>query len=275
MNSFRLDSVVSIAATCAVCLVLAAAAPAQEFRVDTELFENQEKQPSLQTLTIFTDGAAGTIYDFLLTEPREVIVYDPLRGRFTLLDESRQVKATVTTDELFQVIVGLQAHAAKEKNALLAFCAEPHFEITERKIDQGGPAQVELKLAGKPLTYVAVGQRPQRPEAARAYRHFADWCARLNVTRGYLPPGARLELNKALAERELMPLDITLTFPPTSPWGKKKELRSEHRVNWSLSGEDRKKIAKAGEMLATYAVVSYEDYKSGGSKPPANKQARK
>jgi hypothetical protein len=29
---------------------------------------------------------------------------------------------------------------------------------------------VQITLTGKPLTYVAIGQRPQQPEAVRPYR---------------------------------------------------------------------------------------------------------
>ena len=78
----------------AVLAGLPTIAPAQEFRVDTELFENQDKKPYLQTLTIFADGV---VYDFQLTDPAETTVFDARRGHFTLLDESRHVKASVTT----------------------------------------------------------------------------------------------------------------------------------------------------------------------------------
>src|SRR5947209_1284709 len=47
---------------------LAAGAEGQEFRVDTEVFQNQDKKPILEQLTIFADD--GTIYDFRLTEPQ-------------------------------------------------------------------------------------------------------------------------------------------------------------------------------------------------------------
>src|SRR5262245_48834088 len=85
-------------------LVALATVEAQEFRVDSEVFAGQEKQPFLETLTIFTSGIA---YDFQLTQPREITVFDPGRGRFTMLDETRQVKAVVTTADLFQFTIDL------------------------------------------------------------------------------------------------------------------------------------------------------------------------
>src|SRR5207249_4131498 len=176
-------------------------ASGQAFRVDTEVFQNQDKKPILEQLTIF--AADGTIYDFRLTEPQEVTVLDLRRGVCTLLDESRQVKSTVTTQELIDFSFALETHAAQSKNSLLAFCAAPKFETAEKDIDRNGQATIELRLIAKPLTYVVEGQRPQRPEAVKAYRQFADWCALLNATNaapGNRPSGARLAVNQALAE---------------------------------------------------------------------------
>jgi hypothetical protein len=250
---------------------LPVAAAGQDFRVDTELFENQEKEPFLATLTIF---ANGVVYDFRETEPRETTVFDPRHGQFTLLDESRQVKAIVTTQELLDFTLALETHAAQEKDRLFAFCAAPQFETTDRPIERNGQSLTEVKLAGESLTYVAEGQQPPRAEAIRAYRHFADWCARLNATRpGGLPPGARLALNQALAERELIPLEVMRTTLGVR--NKKLELKSQHRFNWTLSGKDRKKIEHAGDMMATYQAVGYDDYRNPLSKDAAARQARK
>jgi len=249
-------------------------APAQEFRVDTELFENQDKEPFLEQLTVF--AADGVIYDFRLTEPRETTVFDSRNGRFTLLDESRRAKATVTTQELLQFCLALETHAAQDRDRLFAFCATPQFETTEKEIEENGQTLVELRLAAKPLIYIAHGQRPQRPEAVKSYRQFADWCARLNATRpGNLPPAARLALNQALAERELLPLEITRTIPPSGPLGKKLEIKSQHRLNWALAGEDRKKIDRAGTMMATFQAVSYDEYRGVQDKPAETKQAKR
>ena len=124
--------------------------------------------------------------------------------------------------------LALDAHAAEDKDRLFAFCALPKFDITEKPVEENGLSLIEVTLAGKPLSYVARGIKPQQAEATRAYRQFADWCARLNATRGgNLPPGARLALNQALADRDLVPLQITRTIPAAGPFGKKLEVRSE------------------------------------------------
>jgi hypothetical protein len=249
---------------------LPVAAEGQDFRVDTELFANQEKEPLLATLTIFADGV---VYDFRETQPRETTIFDPRHGRFTLLDESRQVKSIVMTQELLDFTLALQKHAAEGKDRLFAFCAAPHFETTDRPIQRNGQSLTEIKLSSDSLTYVAEGQQPPRAEAVRAYRHFADWCARLNATTpGNLPPDARLVLDQALAERNLVPLEVTRTITER---GKTREHKSQHRFNWTLSGEDRKKIERAGDLMATYQIVSYDDYRNPPPQDAITRQARK
>ncbi len=255
----------------AVCLVnccLASAAGANDFRVDTEFFVGEEKQPVLETLTIF---AGGIVYDFRWTEPREITVFDPVHGRFTLLDENQHIKAIVLTQELLDVSLQLETEAAKQKG-LVAFCARPDFQQSESPVVQHGQALTELRFASKPLTYVVLGQKAQQPEAAKAYRQFADWCARLNMTHaGNLPAAARLVVNQTLGEKELLPLEVTRTIPLST---KTNVVRSEHRFNWTLSGEDQKRIERAGNLMAQFEVVSYERYRSGPENA-LNKQARR
>ncbi len=263
---------------CLALIVGATTASAEglEFRVDTELFRSDDKKPILEQLTIFT--ADGTVYDFSLTTPKETMVFDPRNGRFTLLEETRQVKAIVTTQELINFALALENEAAKEHDPLFAFCASPHFETTDKDINHNGQPMTELRLAAKPLSYTAIGLKAEKPDAAKAYRHFADWCARLNSSRGgNLPSNARLVLNDKLAERALLPFEVTRTIPATKPLGKKLDLKSKHLVNWALADTDRKKIEAASDMIAKFPVVSYQEYLSGGAKaapPPAN-QARR
>src|SRR5262249_41172223 len=149
------------------------------------------------------------------------------------------------------------------KDQLLAF-VKPQFQIAADEITDNGQKQTRLTLTSKSLEYSALGQQPQRPEAAAIYRSFADWYARLNATLpGNLPAGARLPLNEALAERKLLPLEITRTVTLSGALGKKVEVvRSQHRVNWAIAGKDRSEIERAGEYITIFETVSYNEYRS-------------
>jgi hypothetical protein len=258
----------------AIALLAAAAAAAtgQEFRIDTELFVGNQKEPAAETLTLFT---GGIIYDFLLTKPEEVTMFDPHRGRFTLLDPVRRLKCGISTQQVLDYSLALDAHAAEGKNPLFAFAASPKFSTTADAYEQNGQKLLRLTLVGKPLEYSVVARKPERPEAVRAFRNFADWFARLNAMGpGNLPAGARLEVNKAIAERDLIPLEITRTIPAAHVLAAKSEVRSRHLVTWSLSGEDRKRIERAGTHLAEFRSVTFDEYRSTTSAPQPQ-QARR
>ena len=95
---------------------------------------------------------------------------------------------------------------------------------------------------------------------------YEHWTPGLTFRLEYLGSDAR--------GHELLPLEITRTIPPDRPLGKKLETRSQHRVNWALSGEDQKKIDHAGDMMATFQLISYDEY-CGVGKPAPAKQAKR
>ena len=250
--------------------MIAAAAGGQDFRVDNELFIGKEREPAVETLTIFTDGL---VYDFVLTEPREVVILDAQRSRFSLLDESRQVRTVLSTQELMDFTLALETHAVQAKDPLFSFAAKPQFQTTEKVTGDAAQQTIELKLSGKPIEYVVQAHRVERPDAAKIYRHFADWYARLNASRpGNLPAGARLALNEELGRRDLLPLEVVRTVTPANPLARKVEIKSRHLVNWTLSGEDRRRIERASDNLATFRAVSYDEYR-GINRKPAGQQA--
>ena len=136
----------------------------QDFRVDTEVFFDQEKEPAVEALTIFSDGR---VYDFLISQ-QEIVVFDPPRGQFILLDESRRIKAIVRTEELMEVTLELETHAVQSKSPELAFAARPNFETTSEEVKENGQDLVRLTLAGKPLTYTALGHEAAAPRSCKA-----------------------------------------------------------------------------------------------------------
>jgi hypothetical protein len=255
----------------AVIAVVVAVAPpnvvtGQEFRIDTEIFVGDEKEPASETLTIFSQGI---VYDFLLTGPEEITLLDTVRGRFTLLDPARKQRCSLSVQDVLQQSLSLEAHAIESKDALFAFAATPRFETAAEEATENGQPVVRLSFVARPLEYAVRARPSDRPEVVAAFRCFADQFARLNALRpGHLPPAARLEVNKALAERKLLPLEITRTITPANPLGKKLVVRSRHLANWTLSGEDRKKIDRAGTYLAEFAAVGFEEYRTASSQPP-------
>lgn len=262
---------------CSLAITLAgsATAAAQDFRVDTEIFADKEKEPFVETLTLFADGR---VYDFLLTEPKEITIFDPQRGTFTLLAPNLKLKTVITTQEVLECCLALNTHAAQSGNSLFAFAAQPEFAVTEEAVPSNGETLSQVTLTAHPITYAAVGKKPTQADAARAFRQFADGFARLNAIRpGNLPPEPRLKLNAELADRGLLPTEITRIITPSNPLTKLLEHRSRHLVNWTLSRTDRGRIEQAGGYLTAsdFRTVDFGDYCAADRQPAAEQQTKR
>jgi hypothetical protein len=225
---------------------------AEDFRVDTDVFlEDNAEEPIAETLTLFS---RGIVYDFILSGSEEITIFDVDRGNLVLLDTERQMKTSLTTQELLSLSAKMKVLVEGEKLAEVFF---PEF-VTQFDVD--GP---QLVLTSPRLTYRVTATRPKLATAAERFRQFADWYARLNALRpGNMPPFARLELNSALADRELVPEEIEREVVLEGRFANKKtRVRSKHSFVWLLSGTDRKRIEKADRLRAEYSpAVSLAEY---------------
>jgi hypothetical protein len=224
------------------------AAWAEDFRVETDVFVGKQKDPVAAYLTLFS---GKTIYDFVLMEPKQVTVFDTVRGRFILLDVTSSLKTELKLQEIEAFHAELRERAAER--------GEPLFPVNvQYSFVEEGEWHV---LQGEALEYRARGVVPKHTGAAEQYRMFADWYAQLNSMRpGNPPPYARMELNKTLAEHNLMPEEIQRTlvvgrFPP-----RKAEARTRHLLNWMLSEQDKKQISRVGDQMQQFRSVSPQEF---------------
>ena len=220
----------------------------QEFRVETDVFVDPEKEPVVETLTIFSNGI---VYDFLLSGVEEITFFDREKKRLVLMDTKREVKTELTTDSILSFIAQMKAHMVDSR---------PQFLV-------GKAAQVHdgddgwLELSNDRVTYRVKGVSPKEDDAARQFQQFADWYARLNAMRHNLPPFFRIHLNSVLASKGLIPKTIERTIVSKRGLTETKQtLRSRHLTNWRLSVTDRRMIDRAATNLATYRTISFRDY---------------
>lgn len=249
---------------------LAANSAAQSYRMETDVYVTGRKQPECQTLTLVTDGL---VYDFLTTFPpenpkgelTEVVVFNLSSGRVVLLDVKRSVKTVLTTDQILQLTASIKTNVPAN-NAVFQFAANPQFETKFSELDN------QLTLSSETMTYRVEGVKPDKAGAVGSYQEFADWSARLNSCRpGNLPPHARMELSKQLADRGLIPQKIHRTIVVPGRFGNKKlEVESRHMVNWGLSTKDHKRIETVGEQINTFEPVPFQVF-TGVDKVAAKK----
>lgn len=221
---------------------------AQDFRVETDVFIGKSTEPAAQYLTLFY---AGRVYDFALEGPPEITVFDVTRGRFLLLDTERQVKTELTTRDVDAFHERLRDRALERNDALF----DTNFQYT---FDANGNWHV---LTSGSIEYRAQGAKGKYESAAQQYRIFADGYARLNAMRpGNPPPYARLELNRILAEHQLVPETVERAVTAGRITPRKLVARTVHHVNWRLSAPDHKRIERVGDQLASFRAVSYPEF---------------
>src|SRR5262245_19367889 len=104
--------------------MLSASANAEDFRIETRVYEGKSKDVVSKNLKLFR---TVVVYDYL-SDPPQVAIFDKTRGRFKLLDPVRKVRTEVSTETVLEVSQELQLKAAKAPTAFLKFAAHPTFE---------------------------------------------------------------------------------------------------------------------------------------------------
>jgi hypothetical protein len=231
---------------------VAAAALAEDFRIETKVFVGKEEEPISRSTTLFR---GGVVYDFL-DEPEQIAVFrnrgGGQPGRFILLDPKRRVKTELTTDQLAGAMNKLKNWAARQRDPYLKFAANPTFEESfDRETGQ-------LLLASHEASYT-IETEAADAHSTNEYREFLDWYSKLNtLIHAGPPPEPRLEVNAALARYQVLPVKVELARK-----GEKEKLRAEHDFAWLLSKNDLGKIDDASAAVVAYRQVDNEQYLEG------------
>ena len=242
-----------------VVTLLSAATPCigQEFRIYTKVYDdsavvagtNQEATIVARSLTLFH---AGRVYDYMRSVG-EVTIFEPMQNRFTILNTDRQISTVVHTDEIKHLmqtarrvtserITELRKQNPQSRTAkMLAFQLQPAFR------DNFDRKTKTLSLVSPYIRY-DVRIESVTKKHAKTYRHYADWIHQLNFVLHprVLLPQPRLALNKFLAEKQALPLQVKLqvNMQPSL------HLRAEHRIHWKFDRKDRAMINVWNRLLS-------------------------
>lgn len=226
------------------CLLPASAA---DFRIETRVYAAGEDEPASESVTLFTGGAA---YDFRDSDDR-VTVFRPGQadkaGRFILLDTVREVRTEIGADRVAIATTKLRRWATTHEDRFLRFTGDPSFDESF-DADTG-----ELRMTSKLMSYRLVTMPVASREAMKELRAFLDAYAQLHtLLEAGLPPAPRMLVNEALANHDVVPLEIELYSGPIDD---EPDLRAEHLVTWILSRGDRNRIEQTNRRLSEYTAV--------------------
>lgn len=234
-------------------ITTAAAVQAQtEFRVETDLFLGDEKEPFHQTTTLFSGGVA---YD-LPHGQNVVTMVDPKRNRIVLLDKQRRKQTNIDIDDLTKLIENAKTGATGILGQVIA-----DAQLVE-------VAEDSLTVGQSLLRYEATLQ-PSSGECAAEYAAFANASAMLNGGRDPAAlPYARLLLNEAILQKNKLPKEITKTVMLTKV---PQVSRSILHANFRLSKDDQLSINEIGTMLASFEKIPQREFFNPASPVAASK----
>ncbi len=235
-----------------IVLGRAGATCGDDFRIENAVYVGDQKEPSSQSTTIFS---GGVVYDCLKTPP-ETVVFDKTTGQFVLLNLTRRVRAELSTGEVAAFIERLQPLAARSKDPLVKFLAEPKFQ------EQAGQTG-ELSLSSPLISYRLTLVPETNPSVVEQYHEFCDWYARLKtlLVPGSLPPFGRLLVNAAMAQQHAIASQVLVTLPAGKGAKLQTTIRSEHRLLRPLEPADLQRVAQAREFMGNFKLLSFDQYR--------------
>jgi hypothetical protein len=243
------------------CLLGASAVPlwCQEFRIETQVYLKNRAKPISENLTLFSESM---VYDFLFdadvhSKIAEIVILDLSKNRFVLLDPQRELKLEIDEADLGQLVSALKTSEAwREK---YPFLLDPKFTT------QYDESAERLELNSKYVTYAAKLEAPLKSNAFPAFGQYLDASARLNATDPQkLPPFARLELNREIKARRMIPMEVEMEMDlPNDGLGTWNiSITSKHSVIWQLSKTDHERIEAANRDWTQFRTAKLAEYRN-------------
>ena len=228
-----------------------------EFKILNQVFAGEPgtgNQPNSTVLTLFQ---GPRVFDFRFSragEICEIVVFDNKTRGFTLLDVERKIRLKVDNLQLMRVLDGMRNELKESpKVQHLLFEDVQEFFDDEKQL---------IEVASDRIKYEVEGHRPEQDLVLAAYLRFLDNYTLLGVTDPRrIPPFARMRLNRAIKKYGIVPSLVKLTTLDSS--GQIELLAtSRHRLELSLTKEDRSRIELARKYWVEFRQVDLTYYRS-------------
>lgn len=244
---------------------------AQGLRVSTNVYDistSDGKTPPQVVSTSLTLIHNGRVYDYVHSAD-EVVIFDPVGRKFTVLNTKRNLATRPTFDEIRHLLESLRPKTedyineqrasgnpdARRVAESLQFQLDPQFK------NSFDPMKGLLVLSSPSFTYRVETRKWADPDQVEKYLAYTDWTARLNALLhpGSLFPEPRIALNEAIRkQKDRMPISVELDLRPNEQF----RLKAEHQWTQQLSSEDHARIARWEESLnsGTIKDIPFRSY---------------
>ena len=234
------------------------------FRIETQIYLNDQSEPASENTTLFSDGLVFD-YQSIGNQTHEVAILEPARRRIVLLDHARQVKLQL--DELQLIKMADSLRKQTESNKTASFLVTDVFEESV-DIDLG-----TATLTSPMIRYTVVGKRPADILMLPLYNQFMTFFTRMKFSDPHaMPPFARLRLNETISKLGWIPSEVKVKIEKNALFKDGLQAVSKHTLNPTLSDKDQQTITKLKSNWLNYKSVSLDDYRGLGKRVAEKKE---
>lgn len=220
-----------------------------DFRIDIDIYEDEQKPPISNVQTIFADGKYIEVDD----KRNRITVVDPGKGFITILDSQNKSRVELNMAELDRQLNSVLQNMSDEQRR-------------GHSSDGGATVEVDnlIVIGNERLRYKFRPITPANPTMATSYGDFANWSVRINARFNKTPPFIRLELNQLLIDQRQLPAELRrlTVIPPNDkePLGKTEEIVARLILKESLSTSDRTRVASVMKSMNEYKWTSEKEF---------------
>jgi hypothetical protein len=212
------------------------------FRVETEVFADDEEAPVARSLTLFRNGIAWDFLETLSTEKQKQ------------KEKANEDDGSTAVEEPAEFVL----HDPASEDPLMRWAGGPEFG------DGLEESATKVLLSGPRVRYEVTFEKAGKPIVAEEYRRFADAALLVKalVHPGGLPPFPRIAINRSVAAADGIPVAVRLEIDSRmAKLGRRPSvMRSEHKILESWLATDHKRVAAAEERMAVATSVDLATY---------------
>ncbi len=234
----------------------------QEFRIESQVYDENSKLPVSQNVTLFSQGV---VFDFLMSDeahpkPLEVVIYNSRNRTLVLLDPARQVRMEIPDLRLLRIVDGVRRETRQDKRT--SFLVEDEFE------QSSDWSTGWISLTSPQIIYRFKGEQPKDVSILPLYFEFLENFTGLAATDPTkIPPFPRMKLNQQLNRLGWIPTEVQITVNQNSLFREGFTAKSKHTLISQLSSKDHERIALAKQQWQTFKSVNLTEYRLLNQRP--------
>ncbi len=215
-----------------------------DFRVDIDIYKDEQKPPINSVQTIFAGGKYIEVDD----NRKRVTVVDPGKGFITILDSQNESRVELNMADLERQLNSVLQNMSDEQRRSLSSDREPTIEVGNLFVI----GNERLRYKFRPMT-------PANPIIATSYGDFANWSVRINALFNKTPPFIRMQLNQLLIDQRQLPSELRRVTVVDSQ-GKTEEIVARLILKENLSASDRTRVASVMKSMNEYKWTSEKEF---------------